>query len=886
MSHATLPPTQSTTNSSKTTAKLPANLAALVELFPKHQLSLERVELLTYELDASFDRGEPDGLFFPESVQDVSRIMQWAINTNVPLVARGAGTGLSGGAVPEHGGIVLSFARMNQVLELDTRGRSAVLEVGVVNLAFDALVKQSGLYYPPDPSSGRSSVIGGNLGENAGGPHCFKYGVTTNYITGLDVVLADGRVARLGGRALDYPEYDLTGLVVGSEGTLAVATRAYVRLMRNPPGVKTMMVAFNSQEEAGKAVSAVIAAGLVPATLEMMDQRIMRIVESYAPVGLPIDAKAALIVEVDGYPGSLDTQMEEISDILEAHGGFDLRIAQSETERTQIWYGRKSAAGSLARMARAFYLVDITVPRSRLADTLAAVNQVCDHYGLLVGHVFHAGDGNLHPIIGFDPRNPEEKAKVFEAMEAIAAIAVERDGSITGEHGVGIEKRAYMPIMYSGAELAAMTDVKAVFDPTMVLNPGKIFPSDLPAPHYEAPVLPQGESFMPKSAEEAAAALAGLAQAGKRIRIGGADSGERRGADVWLSSAGLNGIRTFAVDDLYVTVGTGTPLAELQTFLAQEQMQVPLASPWAETTIGGLVATNLNSPQRLRYGAVRDLLMATTVALADGRVIRAGRPVVKNVAGYDLPKLFVGSHGTLGLMTDVTLKLSPLPRARRTLALPVADLAQGLKWAAATTPTWLVLSSVILCSGVDLPGTGDAPYALLFTLEGLSEDIAAEEEQLRAVLQSAGAPALVAMDDVIVDNVTADNVTATDQWASFLNAGGDQATTVRIGLPSGRVGDYWGQLSPAVQAQAAWCADVGNNLLYARADLNTTTSATWLAALRKPALGLGGYAAVMATPHASLDRWGYSPDALDLMRSLKARWDAKQILNPGDFIAG
>ena len=383
-----------------------ANTTTLAQLFPKHQLTLNPVEMLTYEVDAGFDRGRPDGVFFPESAHDVSKLMQWATSTHTPLVARGAGTGLSGGAVPEHGGIVLSFARMNKVLELDTRGRSAAVEVGVVNQAFDALVKKSGFYYPPDPSSGRSSVIGGNLGENAGGPHCFKYGVTTNYITGLEVVLANGRMVRLGGRALDYPEYDLTGLVVGSEGTLAIATRAYIRLIRNPPGVKTMMVAFNSEEEAGKAVSAVIAAGLVPATLEMMDQRIMRIIESYAPVGLPINAKAALIVEVDGYPESLDTQMEEISDILEGNGGFDLRIAQSEAERAQIWYGRKSAAGSLARLAPNFYLVDITVPRSRLADTLAAVNQICDHYDLTLGHVFHAGDGNLHPCISFDAAQP------------------------------------------------------------------------------------------------------------------------------------------------------------------------------------------------------------------------------------------------------------------------------------------------------------------------------------------------------------------------------------------------------------------------------------------------------------------------------------------------
>ena len=432
---------------SEAAAQIAAKTKTLAQLFPKHQLTLNPVEMLTYEVDAGFDRGRPDGVFFPESAHDVSKLMQWATSTNTPLVARGAGTGLSGGAVPEQGGIVISFARMNNVLDLDKRGRSAAVEVGVVNLAFDGLVKQSGLYYPPDPSSGRSSVIGGNLGENAGGPHCFKYGVTTNYITGLEVVLANGRMVRLGGRALDYPEYDLTGLIVGSEGTLAIATRAYIRLIRNPTGVKTMMVAFNSEEDAGKAVSAVIAAGLVPATLEMMDQRIMQIIESFAPVGLPIHAKAALIVEVDGYPESLDTQMEEISDILEGNGGFDLRIAQSEAERAQIWYGRKSAAGSLARLAPSFYLVDVTVPRSRLSETLTDINQICDHYGLVLGHVFHAGDGNLHPCISFDPRNLEIKAKVFEACEAIVKLCISRDGSITGDQGVGIEKRIYMPMM-------------------------------------------------------------------------------------------------------------------------------------------------------------------------------------------------------------------------------------------------------------------------------------------------------------------------------------------------------------------------------------------------------------------------------------------------------
>jgi D-lactate dehydrogenase (cytochrome) len=301
--------------------------------------------------------------------------------------------------------------------------------------------------------------------------------------------------------------------------------------------------------------------------------------------------------------------------------------------------------------------------------------------------------------------------------------------------------------------------------------------------------------------------------------------------------------------------------------------------------VGGAVATNLNSPQRLRYGALRDVVMATTVALADGRVIRAGRPVVKNVAGYDLPKLFVGSHGTLGLLTDVTLKLTPLPRARRTFALPVADLAQGLRWAAVTIPTWLVMSGVVLCSGIDLPGAGDAPYALLFTLEGLEEEIAAETEELRTALVVVNAPSLV----------ESSNLHATAAWARFLGDGtGERITVVRIGLPPGRLHDYWAQLPPAAQAQAAWCADVGNHLLYARADFDATgpdvsglaATAAWLATLRKPALTLGGYAVAMATPHADLDRWGYTPDGLEIMRAIKGRWDAKGILNPGEFLVG
>lgn len=853
-------------------------LQPLTQLFDSRQLVTDPVRLITYEVDAGFDRGKPEGVFYPKSTEDVSRVMCWASEQMVPLIARGAGTGLSGGAVAEHGGLIIEFARMNRVLDFEPAGRRAMVEPGVINLALDTLVKEAGLYYPPDPSSGRSSTIGGNLGENAGGPHCFKYGVTTNYITGLEVVLAGGRVIQVGGRALDYPEYDFTGLLVGSEGTLGVVTKVELRLIRNPPGVKTMMASFESVEQAGHAVSAVIAAGLVPATLEMMDQKIMRMIEEYAAPGLPIEAEAGLIVEVDGYPASLDSQMEEVADILTQHGGYDLRIAQTEEERQKIWYGRKSAAGAVARLAPSFYLVDVTVPRSRLADMLAAVDEVCRRYDLRTGHVFHAGDGNLHPLILCDARQQELMRRVFQACDEIVGLCLERGGSITGEHGVGIEKRKYMPAMYSGAELSAMRDIKVLLDPENLLNPGKIFPPDLPYPLRALPVLPEGTVFAPGSAEEAAAGLAALSQTSKRVSIGGAANSEPGDGALWLSTANLRGVIEYAQNDLYVTAGAGMRVEALQSFLAEYNMQAPLAEPWANATLGGLVAANANAPLRMRYGSLRDVVIALTVALADGRVIRAGRSVVKNVAGYDLTKLFIGSYGTLGLITDVTLKLTPRPRAQTTVAVPVADLQQGFAWAARLLPHLLVASGLVLAPGEMIPGAPASPYHLLLTCEGLPEDVQAELEEARNVLRQAGAPL----------GVPLESQSATTIWSAFMRENSAVALLVRAGLPPSLLSAYAVQTIDATPLPAQWLYDVGNGLAYARATPGAEESAqAWLAALRKPALALGGYAVAVNVPahlDSAIDRWGYSPDALDLMHNLKARWDPAGILNPGRFV--
>jgi D-lactate dehydrogenase (cytochrome) len=828
------------------------------------QLITDPAELITYEVDAGFDRGKPDAVFYPESAADVSELVRWARANGLPIVARGAGTGLSGGAVPERGGVIVEFARMKQIVELNPTGRNGVVQSGVVNLRLDAAAKELGLYYPPDPSSGRSSLLGGNIGENAGGPHCFKYGVTTNYITGVEAVLADGRILRTGGQAYDYPELDLTAPIVGSEGTLALVTAATIRLIRNPPAVKTMMVSFRSDEAAGAAVSAIIAAGLMPATLEMMDQKVMGMIEAYVQVGLPVTAQAALIVEVDGYAASLDSQVAEIAGILTAHGGYDLRIAQSEAERQGIWYGRKSAAGAFSRLAPAFYLVDVTVPRSFLAETLREIGQVLARYDLETGHVFHAGDGNLHPCILCDPKDAAQMEHVFAATHEIVAICIAKDGSITGEHGVGIEKRAHMPAMYSAAELSAMRDVKLAFDPDNRLNPGKVLPDNL-APARAAPILITGDVMAPYSAEEAAAILAGCTAAQRRVRIVSSvvrvgDS--RRDSALLLSTHELRGVQTFAPEDLYITAGAGTPLAELTDFLAGHGFQAPFAAPWPEATIGGLLATNLNAPLRMRYGGWRDNMLAVQAALPDGRVIRAGRPVVKNVAGYDLARLFVGSRGALGMMTAVTLKLTPLPRLRQTLRVAVDDVLQGIRWAQATAACWLMAAGVV----VHRDATGQ--HWLTITLEGLPDDVRAEADAITVALRQAGAYAVEEAHDH----------TATTRWCDHLAAANGDDLLLRAGAPPQHLTLYWQMLPEEVRTAGAWFVDVAAGLLFVRLQAgDAATARRQVAQVREPALALRGYTVVQSGA-GDIDPWGYRAEGADIADAIQRRWDPMSIL--------
>jgi glycolate oxidase subunit GlcD len=848
----------------------PTALRALREIFDTRQLITNPIELITYESDATWEHGTPDAVVFPQSAEQVSQLARWAAQYHVPLVARGAGTGLSGGAVAEHGGVIVEFARMNRIVEFDPLGRRVIVEPGVVNLVLDEFVKTQGLYYPPDPASGRTATIGGNIAENAGGPHCFKYGVTTNYITGLQVVLADGRRMHFGGRAVDYPEYDWIGLMTGSEGTLGLVTQATARLIRNPLGVKTAVASFDSVERAGAAVSAVIAAGLVPATMEMLDQKIIRIVEDYVHIGLPVNAGAMLIVEVDGYPTSLDAQMAEVVRVLEQNGAFDVRVARDAEEREQLWYGRKSAAGAFARLAPQKFSMDCSVPRSHIAPTLRAMNEICARLDLTVGYIMHAGDGNFHPNIPYDPADQDQIRRGTRAFAEMVDAVVACGGSITGEHGVGIEKREFMPVMCDGAELTAMWDVKLVFDPTQQLNPGKVFPSQIPAANRvpAAPDVPR-EVFTPKTAQEVAAGLRALSDARQNVSINKARAGA-----ITLSTRELTGVIRYAPEDLYITLGAGATLEQAQAFLAPHGWQVPLVSPWREMTAGGIVATNLNAPLRMRYGSVRDVMLCCNAALADGRLVRAGRALVKNVAGYDLPKVFVGSYGTLGVLTDVTFKIVAKPRAQQTLVVPVDDVQLGVTLGVQLSRVAHVASAIVLTQANRVP---DVPgrYALMYTAEGHEQEVAAEMAEVRAQLSASHAPREIAVSGSAV-------------WAALLRDAPARALVVRVGIAPKDV-IAWVTNQSARLDVGAYLVDIANGLVYAVASFDDATAArAWLEALRQAARAADGYAVVMQLPsewEQVIDWWGYRPESLELMRGLKARWDPAGILEPNKFIA-
>jgi glycolate oxidase len=434
-------------------------------------------DLMLYEYDGSIERGLPQYVCFPQTTEEVAEIIRLANKENLAIVPRGAGTGLSGGAIARAGGIVLAFARMNRILEIDLKNERAVVQPGVVNLDLTKAVETAGFYFAPDPSSQKACTVGGNVAENSGGPHTLANGVTVNHVTGLEVVLPDGRVIELGGKATDHAGYDLTGFFVGSEGTLGIATKITVKLTRLPEATATLLAIYNKVEDAANTVVELTGASVTPAALEMLDGWTLRAVEAGTHAGYPTDSGSVLLIELEGVRERVEEESEIAETICKRIGAREVRRAKDEAERQRLWMGRKNAFGAVGRISPSYYVQDGVIPRTKIPQTLARIEEISKKYGLQIGNMFHAGDGNLHPLILFDNRSAEQTQKTIAAGREILEYCISVGGSITGEHGVGMEKMDMMDVLFTSADLEMMRRLKDVFNPAGVLNPQKVLPT-------------------------------------------------------------------------------------------------------------------------------------------------------------------------------------------------------------------------------------------------------------------------------------------------------------------------------------------------------------------------------------------------------------------------
>jgi glycolate oxidase len=454
-------------------------------------------QLRTYESDGLLQyRVAPRAVVLPGSAQEVRQVVRACFESSVPWVARGAGTGLSGGALPHEEGVLIVLSRLRRIVEVDLENQRIVVEPGVTNLEVSRAVGPTH-FYPPDPSSQVVCSIGGNVAENSGGAHCFKYGFTTNYVTGLEVVLPDGELLELGGKELDSPGYDLVGAFVGSEGTLGVATQVTLRVVPVPETIRTLVAFFGHTDEAGQAVTEIVAAGIVPAAIEMMDRLAIQATEAATHAGYRLDAAAALIVELDGPEAECASGLDEVVAHCRAAGAIEVRVARDEGERELFWKARRAAFGAMGRISTTYYVQDSVLPRTRLPEVLRLIDELSAEYGMQVANVFHAGDGNLHPLVCYDGSTTGEAERAEELAGRIVKACVDAGGSITGEHGVGIDKKHYMPSMFSEPDLDAFQRLRCSFDPDGLANPGKVMPTprlcgEVPGPYRQHPLERDG----------------------------------------------------------------------------------------------------------------------------------------------------------------------------------------------------------------------------------------------------------------------------------------------------------------------------------------------------------------------------------------------------------
>lgn len=707
---------------------------------PEH-VARGRIASELYSYDASLAAGAPGAVVFPADTAQTARVVRAAARAGVAIVPRGFGTNLSGGTVLPSGGLVICLTRLKRILGINTRNRTASVQPGVTNLELQAALSPLNFFYAPDPASQRVATLGGNVGENSGGPRCLRYGVTTNHVLGLEAVLTTGEVLRLGGPDYDPHGYDVRGLLIGSEGTLATVTEIVVRILPKPERVITQLAVYDATEDAAQSVSDIIAAGMLPATLEMIDAPIIRAVEDSYACGYPRDAAAVLIIEVEGPAVGLQEQAERIRAICRADGCREVRVASSEQERNRLWEGRRGAFGAVARLAPNYLVNDCTVPRTRLPLALARVADIVKRHGFEHGNVFHAGDGNLHPLILFDSRDPDQLRRVHAAGWEIMRACVELGGTISGEHGVGIEKREAMRLVFTDEDIEAQRSLQPAFDPHGILNPGKMFP-DTSRPFADAGARGTAEDVLSPIEQRLAERV--RTEPGPFQPVGGGSLPDYGNAlsrpAAALGTRELDRVVELDPANQCITAGAGMVLGEIQTLLEPHRQWLPIRPAYAllRRTIGGIAATAACGTERITYGAPRRLLLGLRFIDGRGRILNAGGRVMKNVAGYDMTRLVSGSAGTLGLITRVTMKTAMRPeRCARISGLGAPAACDRL---AAD-----VLSSNLGATSAVAALEGDR-WRLRFGFEGFAATVASQLDRAESLLRDAGFDPLEVVD--------------------------------------------------------------------------------------------------------------------------------------------
>lgn len=894
----------------------------LTKALGKDDVLFARRDLLVYAYDAEEVRRPPDAIAFPADAAETALVVRTAALAGRPVIARGAGTNLSGGTLAIDGGVIVETSRMARPPVVDLPNRRVVAQPGIINLELQNLLAPSGYFYGPDPASQKVSTLGGNVGENAGGPHCFKYGVTSNHVLGVELVLADGSVVEVGGLLEDNQGYDLTGLLVGSEGTLGIATKLTLKVLRSPESIRTLLVIFDSLDDAGEAVAAIVAAGMIPATLELMDQQVVRAIEAKQSYGFPLDAAGVLLIEVDGLQDELDRQASEISELCYSHHAREVRFAHSVAERDALWAGRRGAFGAIASIAPAYIVQDGTVPRTSLAKMLGRVVELCDARGVRVANLAHAGDGNLHPLFMFDPKIPGDFERVQKVAAEILAECVARGGTLTGEHGIGVAKQQSMPVQFGAAELDLLGRVKRTFDPEGRMNPGKIFPGELPTPAPAGPIvrdvgalaerLSVGNAGHVVAAEDlgryrvgaihpvAAVRPASEAEAIEVVRAATAAGvpivpwgrgthqavGRQRATEALVLDLGdLTGVHELDPGNQTVRVGAGTTLAELDGAVRPSSLRFPLdPEEMAEMTVGGLVAVAATGPNRLGFGLPRDLVLGLRAITPWGELVRIGGKTMKDVAGYDLRKLFIGSWGTLGAVVEATLRLYPLPEAASTLVARFPDAAKAGEALSALLASPLQPVALELLSADPLAdGGGTSPaFTLLARLEGRREAVARLERDAAALLAASGQ----ASTSVVSGEVEASVWDA--RYSALRPAREGAALQVKWSVPISRVADLFGALagvSGIGETVAHAGSGVGRSLIPLKA--GEVVAVESFLAIRRQAQTAGGFAYLERAPLAVLESHGDLPPRGDyrLMARLREAIDPLKLFSPGRAFA-